>query len=231
MIKKLTFTIGLCLLTLTTLWSPENVSAKILDECQLKAYPTLNSNSTLSDLDFRVAFETASNQYHEYVNCVFNKATESVLNSAGGDPKNLLNPDSACLTDSNPKKLKDLLADSSPENLIQPLLKSYQDYAAYLKQLQNILDNQPDLNPQNIGINDIIERRTRFQLLIANETQNSIVALDNAFLSLKELRASYVMHQHFQCMLKNLENYRRALVNLRSVIEVMPPLFHNASTH
>ena len=178
-------------------------------------------------MKFRLIFEETRSNYHGYINCIFNKATDGLLKSAGANPKNLNKPKQACLSDKGAQQLKQLLVDGSPENLLAPAMQAYQDYAVYLNDMQTLWANNVTLDDFITGV----ERQQTLKRLVENEIQQSLVALDSAFIGLKEMRQAFVIHQHFQCMIKNLEVYRRILGNLRSIIATLPPLFHNASTH
>ena len=220
----------------------EAEKSKIADECELYElefeYP---SDENFDHLVFRIAFEKARTQYHDAVKCVFDKSAISILSSAGDDfdaailaagaPNfpNLLKPDVACLDE---KPLANLLKDSSPENLLQPLLGLYNDYTEYLDGLLvtvsiSSLDNKSQIR----DFAKVINKLDIFQHLVENEIQNSLVALDAAFISLKEMRQAFMMHVHFQCMLKNLEDYRRVLGNLRAVVSIIPGVIEDCSMH
>ncbi len=220
----------------------EPEKSKIADECGLYdlkfKYP---SNEDFNDLVFRIAFEKARTQYHDAVKCVFDKSVISILSSAGDDldaavltagaPSfpNLLKPDVACLDE---KPLTNLLKDSSPENLLQPLLNLYNNYTEHLKGLVSITSvSSADNKTQIRDFAKVINKLNTFQHMVENEIQSSIVALDAAFISLKEMRQAFMMHVHFQCMLKNLEDYRRLLGNLRTVISIIPSVIEDCSMH
>lgn len=199
---------------------------------------------TFSDLKFRVRFEKARKEYHDFVSCVFDVSTVSILGSAGGVKKDippgslpnlenyisdLLNPDKACLKQND---IQSIFNDSSPGNLITPMLKVYQKYIEHLRYLYNKISENPTINNATVdNYSQLFANNQKFKLLVNNEIQDSIVALDTAFIALKELRQAYIMHIHFQCMIKNLGMYRKAMSNLRSVVSAMPPLFNSASMH
>lgn len=217
--------------------------SKIADECGLYdlefKYP--DGDKDFNDLTFRISFEKARTQYHDAVKCVFDKSVISILSSAGDDlgaatltagaPNfpNLLKPDVACL---NEKPLANLLKDSSPENLLQPLLNLYNKYTEHLQNLMTIASvYSADNETQIRDFANVINKLSIFQHMVENEIQNSLVALDAAFISLKEMRQAFVMHVHFQCMLKNLEDYRRVLGNLRTVVSIIPGVIEDCSMH
>ena len=220
----------------------EAEKSKIADECGLYdlkfEYP---SDEDFDDLVFRIAFEKARTQYHDVVKCVFDKSVISILSSAGDDldtatltagaPNfpNLLKPDVACLDE---KPLANLLKDSSPENLLQPLLSAYNKYTDYLNRL--IVTTSVSSSDNQSQIRDfakVVNKLNTFQNMVENEIQNSLVALDTAFISLKEMRQAFMMHVHFQCMLKNLEDYRRVLGSLRTVVSIIPGVIEDCSMH
>ncbi len=206
--------------------TPQSTSAKVLDECQLKPFKKLSAKEVDTDLEFRLAVETARNQYHNYVNCVFNKATDNLLKSSGGNIKNINKPKEACLSDKNAQKLKKILADSSPAYLLTPIMQAYQDYSTYLNDMQALWIENVSLNNSIDGV----EQKQALKRMVKNEVQQSLIALDTAFIGLKEMRQAFVIHQHFQCMIKNLETYRIILGKLKSIVSSLPDLFHNAST-
>lgn len=218
------------LLLIFCLAFPRSAEAGVLDKCKLKPFDPVKSDTQFTNLQFRLAFEKARNNYHDYVNCVFNEAAQSMLGSAGPkDAKALNQPSSACIEG---QVLTTLLKDTSPKNLLDPLLTAYTDYSRYLKSLISVMFNKPEIDPQSIGQFElIVQRQQFFELLTDNEIENALVALDSAFIGYKEMRQAYVLHVQFQCMLKNLERYRQAMSSLRSVISILPHLFEDASMH
>lgn len=193
-------------------------------------------------IGFRIAFETARNSYHTYVRCIFDRAFITILGSAGADTEGIfttsapnfidampswLTSDAACI---DQDELVEILRNSSPaQGLAAHLLDQYHLYVQHLNRLFDTLKSLPS-NISNIGeFAKVFEQNRIFKQLFDNEIKSAIVGLDAAFISLKELRQAFVMHVHFQCMLENLEMYRRILGNLRSIITVLPPLIHDAS--
>lgn len=219
---------------------PLSVSAAILEDCKAPVYPAEDKPlelKPLNDFGYRVAFEKARMNYHTYVECIFNGAVGSLLGSAGGDTKGifsanapnlpeLIKPGSSCLAETN---LTGLLKDGSPANILKPLLEAYNAYAAYLRRLFELESLNPTISASGGKLTEIYSRNQAFSLILENELQNAIVALNTSFISLKELRQAFVIHVHFQCLLKNLEFYRRALENLRRVISALPPIIKDAS--
>jgi hypothetical protein len=191
-------------------------------------------------LSFRVEFEKARNQYHKYMNCVFNGQVANILGSSGADTSGifsanapllpeLLKPESACLQAS---ALALILNDSSPETLLQPMLTLYTEYSDHLTRLLYQSNQQTGSGSSGqVDIQQLVSKNQFFGLLVDNEIQNAIMALDSAFNEVKNLRQAFILHVHFQCMLKNLEHYRRALENLRNTVILLPSLLVNASMH
>ncbi|MBU1018128.1 hypothetical protein KKA33_03830 [Patescibacteria group bacterium] len=217
----------LLILTLNIAHAEEQESA-VLKKCksQLPSYPTVIELEPNTHLEFRLEFERARNQYHDYMNCVFEEATVDIL---GEDPKALLKPDTACQSE---KKLVDVLKNSSPETLLQPLLKAYHDYAGYLNRLVIQVSANSESNVTTIRDFDLaFQRIQQLRVLVEDEIQNGIVALDAALNTIKEMRQAYVMHVHFQCMLKNLEVYRQMMGHLRSVVTIIPDVIIDCSMH
>lgn len=218
--------------------------ADLIKDCKKlePKYPEEIKFETEDHLNFRLAFETVRNNYHTYVRCIFDRAFITILGSAGTDTEGIfstsapnfidalprfLQPSTACL---DQDKLVKILKDSSPLNLLPHLLG---EYSRYVKHLTRLFDDALPSLPSaisNIGeFAEAFEQNRIFKQLFDNEIQDAIVALDSAFINLKELRMALVMHVHFQCMLENLESYRRILGNLRSVLTVLPDLIHDAS--
>ena len=211
--------------------SPSNV---IVEACKdkLPQYPTEAEKIDLNEpyngkynLNFRIAFETARTEYHAYVKCIFDKATKDIL---GSEAEKLLQPDTACLKE---EKLVEILNDGSPANLLKPILEIYNKYVDYLNLLSKKASENLEIEAGGSNIAKIFTEYGNLQLIVENEVQNAIVALDSAFIALKEMRQAFVMHVHFQCMMKNLELYRQALGNIRRVVSAIPPLIEDASMH
>lgn len=191
------------------------------------------------ELNFRIGFEKARTSYHTYVECVFEKVVGEVMGSAGGSTDGIfsahapnlpemLKPESACIAE---KDLTDKLKNGSPAVLLDPLLQEYNRYVDYVQKLyQKTLDKTSEAQSDSAFV-DAFANSQALKLLVEGEIQNALIALDGAFIGIKEMRQAYIMHIHFQCMLKNLEFYRHALENLRRVIYGLPDNIINASTH
>ncbi|MBI5422144.1 hypothetical protein HZA44_03345 [Candidatus Peregrinibacteria bacterium] len=191
------------------------------------------------ELNFRIGFEKARTAYHTYVECVFEKVVDEVMGSAGGTTKGifsahapnlpeLLKPESACIAE---KDLSDKLKDGSPAVLLDPLLQEYNRYVDYVEKLYSKTKDKVTITQSSSAFEEALSNSQSMKLLVENEIQDSLVALDGAFIGIKEMRQAFIMHIHFQCMLKNLEFYRHALENLRRVIYGLPDNIINASTH
>ena len=193
------------------------------------------------DLNFRLEFEKARTAYHDYVRCVFDRATIDMLGSVSGDTKGLtnanlvdflpklLNPKTACIKEEG---LAKIMTDGSPNELLKPLIGAYYEYVEHLKKLfeqVSLTFTFDEMTVQNFEI--LFSRNQVFRLIIENEIQDALIALDTSFIILKEMRQAFVMHVHFQCMLQNLELYRRVMENLRTVISALPPIIEDASMH
>ena len=248
MIKK-SFKIGLVtILWISVFFLCPAARADVLTDCQSKM-PNFSASPVLDAADytlsFRVQFEQVKNAYHSYMSCIFEGSTAAVLGNAGGMKEailasfsahspnlpslpDLLRPAAACLkTESLAAELKE----TSPETLLQPLLNVYSKYADYLSKLLNAIGDV-QLSQQSISdFTDFFKQGESFKLMVNNELQNSIIAMDSAFSAVKALRQAFIMHVYFQCILKNLESYRRDFENLRNIVSMMPPLLENASMH
>jgi hypothetical protein len=194
------------------------------------------SSSAYIHLNFRIAFEKARSQYHNYFECVFERVTADMLSAAGDDTKNMfmaqapnltkwMTPANACLPEQN---LTELLKKGSPSNLVSPSLTVYNSYVEYLQALVDALVNL-DNPPTNLSFEQFMIRVANLKSLVEDEIQNALVAMDTSFTALKEMRRAFTMHVHFQCMLQNLEVYRRSMQNLRGVVEMLPSTLWDAS--
>ena len=186
--------------------------------------------------------EEAKDLYHGYISCLFDYSMAKLLSSPGSNVngvlsannptapefvKDLLDPKTACLSG---EKLNELLQSTGPSNILQKTLESNKKYKVFLNALYMKYISLPIKNNNN-KIDDILYAQGIFKKLINNEINNSVVAIGTAFQSLKDFRKYFLMHVQFQCMIKNLEEYRRKLENLRSVIYIIPDLLRNASKH
>ena len=171
--------------------------------------------------------------------CVFDQAAINMLASAGGDTEgvgpavlidmlpDLLKPETACLKQ---KDLVNILKHGSPKSLLTPLLEAYYQYAEYLEKLYMAVSDYLQID-ETTDYSKLYATNQAFSLIVENEIQDAFVTLDASFTALKEMRQAFTIHVHFQCMLKNLEAYRRVLEKLRTVIESLPPIIENASMH
>ncbi|QQR83515.1 hypothetical protein IPJ72_07060 [Candidatus Peregrinibacteria bacterium] len=159
----------------------------------------------------------------------FNAATASLIGTPA-DRGKLLTPEQACKAAPD---LKQVIEASSPLTLLDPLLATYYDYAAFQTDTVNTLSSQLNISPTGrlSAVVDSLNQQQQRQQTVDNEIQNALLGLNSAFLSLKELRRAYVMHVHFQCMLQSLDSYRRLMSNIRSVVSLLPDLLIDASTH
>ena len=192
----------------------------------------------------RIAFENARTKYHDAIKCIFDQSTSKIFNSVDGlsdetdydtqiahttNWANWLTPARACIKQDDIKKI---LKTTSPGELIGPIMETYNQYTAFIKYLDSIAAANPSIDSSTIdNFAALFARYKILKLIMEDELQNAIVALDTAFIALKELRQAILLHIHFQCMLRNLENYRRVMANLRSVVDVLPPLIIDASMH
>ncbi len=195
-------------------------------------------------LQVRVGFEKARTKYHEAIQCVFDLSTTRIFNSVDGlesetdydvhiahttNWANWLTPAKACLSQD---KIKKILTTTRPIDLINPIMEAYNQYTAFINYLNSITVDNLSVDSSTVtDIPELFKRYRVLELIMSDELQNAIVALDTAFIALKELRQALVLHIHFQCMLRNLENYRRVMANLRSVVDILPPLINDASMH
>ncbi|MBU0705725.1 hypothetical protein KJ657_02415 [Patescibacteria group bacterium] len=212
-----------------------------------------SETETKNQFAYEDAFEKAQIAHHDYVGCIFQFAINEILQSEGVEQSGTMaanttntggipvvsplidwmSPDQACLT---PKELKNVIQKTEPGQLLDPILQTHADYRNYLQTLGDQFkgtgvitdeDGKPVNQLAAIKIKsanlETVKRQTKL------EVDSSLMAIDLMFTSLKELRLSFVMHVHFQCTLKFLDKYRRALEDLRNVIEPLPGQLEDAS--
>ncbi len=192
-----------------------------------------------------VAFDTMRLAYHTYVECLFSFASEAMLGTAWlaqtkttmgtisvnvpnvPDVPDWLKPDLACQDE---KKLSAIMKRTSPNVVLTPLLESHQLYADQLKKLADAYNAAPkSQSGTNLNFARDASQVVGIKHTFDMELQDAWTAMSTTLISLKEMRLAFVMHVHFQCMLNNLERYRRMLEDLRIVIETLPSLLHDAS--
>lgn len=203
--------------------------------------------SPQDESSYKAAFEKAQLAHHGYVGCMFDFAERTILKSDGASDSGTMNantlntggipvfstlvdwmsPNEACLTQD---ELKKLVQATEPSVLLSPILKAYANYRDHLDTLGEefdgsgiVLDSNAETLSDKIDIVNTYSRQRKMEI------QSALMVIDLMFTSLKELRLSFVMHVQFQCMLKFLEKYRKALEELRNVIEPLPALLKDAS--
>jgi len=208
-----------------------------------KALKTPDGDS--NDLKARIAFEKARTKYHDTIKCVFDVSAISVLGSTRGLGDNikkdnlpdldaaladLLKPEKVCAL--WPVKLTKIINSNNAETLIKPILESYNKYSAFINYILSKIESFPTISGSSSNVLvSAYDNLDKMKLVMGNEITDSLVALDAAFGGLKELRLSFVMHVHFECMLKNLEIYRRMLASLRTIVSTLPSVIEDASMH
>lgn len=194
------------------------------------ALPPAGSLSTAGK--FKTVFEQTQQRYHSYLECIFNEAAKSILAADTGTDgfwvantpniPHLLEPEVACL---EADVLNGLLESTAPDALLPYLLKAYNAYSQYLKELQaRFLKEFAGTRLEQ----DYVKAQEA-ENLITNEIQNSAVAHRTAFVMLTELRQVFTIHVQFQCMLHNLEGYRKFLSEIRKIITLIPNRIIDAS--
>ena len=202
-----------------------------------------NDNDSVT-LKIRIAFETARKMYQDTIKCVFDVATVQLLGSATGIGNSinknnipsidqalpdLLRPDKMCRLADN-TKFKDIVNSTGPGSMLSPLLSAYNSYSDFIsKYLAPKLDNVPVAGGGDVT--DILKNSQGIKLIFENEIQNSIMSLDAALQSLKEMRQSFVMHVKFECILQDLQSYQALLKNIRSMVSVLPSIITDCSMH
>ncbi|MBN2307226.1 hypothetical protein JXD20_04535 [Candidatus Peregrinibacteria bacterium] len=209
---------------------------------------TLWTEARRKNLDaYKNAFAEAQEAYHDYVGCMFEFARDKILQSEGAEHSgttaaNWLNvgsaidwmaPDQACLT---PQELKEAIQSSEPSQMLEPMLQAHADYREHLEKLGGKFDAEGEIIGESGkelgGLTALKNKSAQSDNLIRQrqlEIESALFAMDLTFTSLKELRLAFVMHVHFQCTLKALDLYRKALEELREVIEPLPDQLQDAS--
>ena len=191
---------------------------------------------------YRETFEAARQAHHDYIGCMFDFAERKIMHSDGSEQSgtmaaNLLNtggipifsstidwmsPEQACLTS---QEIREVIEASEPQQMLTPILQAHSDYRDFLEDLEQKFSSKGTITDKQQVLN--YETFARQKNL---EIQSSLASIDMMFTSLRELRLAFVMHVHFQCMLKNLDMYRRKLGELREIIEPLPDQLRDAST-
>lgn len=200
---------------------------------------------------YQKAFDAAQLGHHDYEGCLFDFAERTVLKgtkSTNVMDANLLNtggipvfstlvdwmaPDQACLSSDD---LKKIIQQTDPSKMLDPVLSEYSAYRNFLTTVGNDFDANgvlsSDQNQSLTLMDTLLAKQNNSDTLMRErklEIQSSIMVIDLMFTSLKELRLNFVMHVRFQCMLKFLQNYRKALEDMRLVVGSLPSLLQDAS--
>jgi hypothetical protein len=204
---------------------------------------------------FEEVFEDVQDQYHEYTDCMFSYAEAKILRNVGAskgitqamtpnfDPSvlPLIGPpidwmtSAACLT---PEKLKEIKDATVSDTMLPPLLEIHGIYSDFLDALvlkyklegRETEISDEDLNPT--AIDQLLAMSTAYTGInrqVDVEKENALVAMDIAFKSLKELRLAFFMHVQFQCMMNNLEKYRKWLEDIRVIVDSLPDRLRDCS--
>jgi hypothetical protein len=186
---------------------------------------------------FNEGFGEAQEQYHGYVNCIFNYAESEILGNVGISQGTIqantptidwMDPKAACL---NTNKLIEIKNKTHPNQLLTPLLEIHAVYSDYLDALKALYESK-GTETKGMGTDKLkamADAYTEIDRIIESEKENALVAMDIAFKSLKELRLAFFMHVHFQCMLNNLETYRKWLEKIRVIVEGFPGMLQDCS--
>lgn len=222
------------------------------EKVQLKEWETAERKDQNT---YEEVFDELRASYHDYIGCMFGYAEGTILLSDGSEQSgtwnaNLLNtgglpvlgylidwmtPAEACLSSD---ELRKIVQNTDPSQMLEPILKAH---SAYARSLQELGDNfgidgvMTDEDGNDLKLLDSLFAKEKQLATITRriklEINNSLLAIDMMFTSLRELRQAIVIHVHFQCTLKYLEKYRKELEKLREVIEPLPDQLEDASTH
>jgi len=199
-------------------------------------FKVLADEIVLNSATYKTNFEDAQKKYHEYAECIFSYAEKTVLGTKKSNAQEWNNPPSACISQAELKKVIDY---TSPNQMLAPLLETYNEYGDYLDNLLGLYQIKGEETGGDENELKALSTAMKLQLgagiarenirLTKSEKENAMVAMDISFKSLKQLRLAYVMHVHFQCMLKNLEKYRQYLEKIRIIVEALPSILEDAS--
>lgn len=189
------------------------------------------------------AYQEAQVKYHKYAECVFT-FTESVIYQNTGwiqgtgqayDPEfPWFEPEASCLTQD---KLNEVITSTGPTQTLPILLEVNKRYGDHLDNLVSLYQGQGvETEDSEGGVLDALEafktgiaEANKFEKKVKVEKENTLVAMDITFKTIKELRLAFVMHIHFQCMLNNLDKYRTLLGDIRRIIQNLPNRLEDAS--
>ncbi len=176
---------------------------------------------------FREAYEKAGLKYHQYAQCIFDKAVEEVVPDwfaqGAGVPQ-------ACIDQG--ELTEKLGINGNTTTLASSLILANQAYEVHLLGLtdQFLLHGKVEATESSpVTAKAIIDTSETFRELVKIELSNTAFALDAAFAKLKEMRQAYLMHVQLSCLLDNLKDYRDSLEKLRRAILDMEPRFDSAS--
>jgi len=182
---------------------------------------------------FKIFLEQFQNQYHSYMQCIFDGAVQEILGSSGANSSGYwaantpnipqwLVPDVACISS---QKLKAATENTGTDVLLPSTLKAYYAYSAFLAQFYKTYQENLTLSRAE----DASAFLQQAKNAVVNELQDSLSALSSTFSQFTELREVFVMHVQFQCMLHNLEEYRVFLGKIRSIVLLLPARIIDAS--
>jgi hypothetical protein len=197
----------------------------------------INAGKTVFDYaKFTETFESAQSQYHEYANCIFSYAEKEILGNVGLSTGTIqantpdidwMDPKASCLSSG---KLKEIKKKTGSDELLRVLLGMYSTYSDFLDSLAIFYKT----NGRETGAG--VDKLSQTELAYADvnrqagiEKENALVAMDMAFKSLKELRLAFFMHVQFQCMMNNLEKYRKWLESIRIIVDSIPDRLRDCS--
>lgn len=197
---------------------------------------------------FEEVFDASQAAYHDYMSCLFGTAFAHVLKEEGEDSKkmiatvpakvtsvNWLLPGQACLTEDD---LIQSIEGTSPEVLMPKALGALDEYQDFLFGFYEEFEGEGKIG-EEIDPQIAAQARSKTQQIslilqknrqrVNNEVESSLIALEIAFNSLKELRLSFVFHVRLQCIIHQLGRYQQVLGDLRRIAESMPKALRNAS--
>jgi len=185
-------------------------------------------------------------KYHSFVQCHFDWAENAIFKNDCSASEGTWNTemtfdwmkwtDINCMSD-----VKEFMLATKPAELVYIISNQLSQYNSFLSQLEGILDENKlsDIYISNAlrSVDNIFQAREiigtetpKVKRYLNNERSDSKYAINSAWKGLSALREAFVMHVHFMCMMKKLEKYQKALVNIRQILEDFPSRFKDASS-
>ncbi len=186
------------------------------------------------DLGFRLVYERARGDFHEYMECLFSEAETRISGASGTavvpaytpNVADLQDPLGACLEET---ALNEILTATSGEEISARVQDTYAAYREYLQALLINYQQNPELPPGS-SIAESLSASSLWKSFVERELKDSLSAINASLEGLNDMRMAFVLHVRFQCLLKSLTRYRDMLEEMHLVAAVIPDLVDNASS-